>query len=302
MKNLKIICSREYIVRLLNRYNLTKSLYPNYLLFLKNIKVLNRLLFDKQPHFLEIHAADHCNLNCYGCSHYSSISEERYLDLQNLEINLKHLQKVSKYFKEVRIMGGEPLLHPEIIRIMETVRGTFKHNQISLLSNGILLKRMNEEFWAACKKNNIELKITIYPNVNVDSILQILDDKEVKYSFYADRKGTHWEALLLNEKKSKNALINYYRCGGYQECWQLYDNKIIGCSTSAYAFNLNRKFGSNFQLDKKDYLPVDESLSRRKLLWFSFRVKKFCKYCVFPRKTTNWQKTGYSASEWICNQ
>ena len=302
MKNLKIICSREYIVRLLNRYNLTKSLYPNYLLFKKNIKVLNRLLFDKQPHFLEIHAADHCNLNCYGCSHYSSISEERYLDLQNLEINLKHLQKVSKYFKEVRIMGGEPLLHPEIIRIMEAVRGTFKHNQISLVSNGILLKRMSEEFWAACKKNNIELKITIYPNVNVDSILQILDDKEVKYSFYADRNGAHWETLLLNEKKSGNALINYYKCGGYQECWQLYDNKIIGCSTSAYAFYLNRKFGSNFQLEEKDYLPVDESLSRRKLLRFSFRVKKFCKYCVFPRETTTWQKTGYSASEWICNR
>ena len=45
---------------------------------------------------------------------------------------------------------------------------------------------------------------------------------------------------------------------------------VIGCSTAAYAFNLNRKFGSNFHLEDKDCLPVDESLSRRKLLWFFF--------------------------------
>lgn len=294
---------KVYIVKLLNKNKLTRYLYPNYILLKNNIKMLSQLFFDKQPHLIEIHAVDHCNLNCYGCSHYSSISEEKYLEIQNLEKNLKYLQKVSKYFKEVRIMGGEPLLHPEIARIMEMVRNTFKYNQISLLSNGILLKRMNDEFWVACKKNNIELKLTIYPNVNINDIMQMLNDKEVKYSIYGDRKMyRHWESLLLDETKLGNALINYYKCGGYQKCWQLYENKIIGCSISAYAFKLNRKFGSNFQLEEKDWLPIDEFLSKRKLLLFAFRINKFCRYCVFPRKKINWQRSRSSSTEWISNK
>ena len=199
-------------------------------------------------------------------------------------------------------MGGEPLLNKDIALILRGLRTTFKSNKISIVTNGLLLERMRDSFWESVRLNDIEIRITVYPNVNIEHILNLVKGKNVRYSIYGTRvMAKQWRSYLLNEKGG-NKVLNYYHCSVIKSCWQLYDGKIIGCSTSAYAFNLNRKFGSNFQLEGKDYLRVDESLSRRKLFWFAFRVKNFCRYCVFPAKETDWRKSAYSASEWIANQ
>ena len=40
---------------------------------------------------LEVHLTDHCNLNCKGCSHFSNISDEFFLDKNDFERDLKEL-------------------------------------------------------------------------------------------------------------------------------------------------------------------------------------------------------------------
>ncbi|MCH5322196.1 MAG: hypothetical protein J1E31_01265 [Helicobacter sp.] len=41
--------------------------------------------------FVEIHLAEHCNLNCFSCSHFSQLADEEYTDLASFEKDMKQL-------------------------------------------------------------------------------------------------------------------------------------------------------------------------------------------------------------------
>lgn len=35
-------------------------------------------------HSIETQIVDHCNLNCYGCTHYSTLAPENFINIDNL--------------------------------------------------------------------------------------------------------------------------------------------------------------------------------------------------------------------------
>jgi len=69
--------------------------------------------------------------------------------------------------KRIGVMGGEPLLHPELKQILISARVYFPDTLIQLVTNGLLLLRQDEEFWQICRENNITLVNTRYP-INLD--------------------------------------------------------------------------------------------------------------------------------------
>ena len=40
---------------------------------------------------VEIHLAEHCNLNCFCCNHFSQLADEEYTDLASFEKDMKQL-------------------------------------------------------------------------------------------------------------------------------------------------------------------------------------------------------------------
>lgn len=64
--------------------------------------------------------------------------------------------------ERLELMGGEPLLHPNIIRNNEIARNNFE-GEINVCTNGILLEKQSSTFFEACNRLNISIAITIYP-------------------------------------------------------------------------------------------------------------------------------------------
>lgn len=248
---------------------------------------------------LEIHVTDHCNLNCKGCSHYSPILEERLIDIDGLNDDLNSIFKLSNCFSQIRILGGEPLLHPELHKILELVRKYFKRQEILIVTNGVLLLNMNDFFWNAIRDNNIIISMTVYPNINYDKINALLRGKEVPFQFYGQRNGkNNWLSFNLKES-GENSLSNFYKCGGHQFCWQLRNGKIFSCPICAYSEILNKRFGTNFRIKKNDFIDLKSCTSKLRLRLFSLLPKPFCRYCKLPRKLETWQFSKYDKNEWV---
>ena len=90
--------------------------------------------------YLEHHIVDHCNLNCAGCSHFSPLASEWYESLEDFRKDFTELaNKTNTQVKTIRIMGGEPLLHPQVTDFLITARQLFPTSEIQLVTNGILL-------------------------------------------------------------------------------------------------------------------------------------------------------------------
>ncbi|MBR5637205.1 MAG: hypothetical protein IKW81_09780, partial [Pseudobutyrivibrio sp.] len=65
--------------------------------------------------YLEYHVADHCNLNCSSCVHFSPlVKEPTFTDFDKLECDLMQLKRKVHYFDAIRILGGEPLLNDRL--------------------------------------------------------------------------------------------------------------------------------------------------------------------------------------------
>ena len=69
--------------------------------------------------------------------------------------------------------GGEPLLHPDLTKIIYFCRECFPTGLIKIFTNGTLLLRQEENFWKACRDCKIILWITHYPiSIQIDKIRQ----------------------------------------------------------------------------------------------------------------------------------
>ena len=94
---------------------------------------------------LDVQVCDHCNLRCAGCLHFAPLAPERFLDLGEYERDLRRLAAIEGfggYFESIVLMGGEPLLHPQVADVVSVTRAILPDENITLCTNGLLLKRM----------------------------------------------------------------------------------------------------------------------------------------------------------------
>ena len=90
--------------------------------------------------YLEHHIVDHCNLNCAGCSHFSPLAQPWFEDLIQFKKDFSQLWDITKgNVGTIRLMGGEPLLHPQFDEFMAFTCGLFPHTQVQIVTNGILI-------------------------------------------------------------------------------------------------------------------------------------------------------------------
>ena len=108
---------------------------------------------------LEINVVHHCNLSCLGCSHLSPRLPKYFLSPDRLSHDLSIL---SKYCRPefISLLGGEPLLHPDLIEIINVVRSSGISDRIRVVTNGRLLHKMPDQFW----KDVDEVHVSLYPS------------------------------------------------------------------------------------------------------------------------------------------
>jgi len=135
---------------------------------------------------IEVNVVFHCNLSCRACSHLSPYSKPYFVDPDSLHNDLIIL---SKYFhaERINLLGGEPLLHPRLLDIIDVVKDTGIADKIRVVTNGLLLSSIDEYFWRAID----ELSISVYPQteakLNIDS-----------YKHYAQKYNKKIEILYFD--------------------------------------------------------------------------------------------------------
>lgn len=256
----------------------------------------------RPPFEIEIHLAEHCNLNCISCLHYSSIASHEFPDIKNLINSFKELGRHPNCFATIRLLGGEPLLNPNLPEILFLARKYLGNAKIELLTNGILLlneKVITDEFWQSCKKNYIIIAVTKYPiGMDYNSIKQICKKKGCKYVIFGDRIGDeNFCAYKLKIDPYKKNFKKYIGCCN-RRCLQLVNDKIFPCSVSAYVRHINNKFNQNFTHKEGDFLLL-KNISLYNLIKFQSKSKPFCSHCTPRSDGFPWRRSNYKASEWI---
>lgn len=282
-----------HIKRLLNRL-----LTPIRILFsLPLKKKLEKIRF-------EVHLAEHCNLNCQGCSHFSPLAGPELVEVEGFRRDMERMGELfSHECQEIHLLGGEPLLHPDLITLLKITRDNFPIGDIIIITNGILLPKQEDAFWRSCHENKIKIRVTNYPiQLDVDTIQAAAEkfDVPVDVSWY----GSHWKhtfvIIPLDPSGRRDIKRNFARCEYANLCIALSHGKLFTCHVAAYIRYFNQKFKQNFSVDETDYVDIYKENSKDIILEKLSEPIPFCRYCDFSRRRTcAWGISKRDINEWL---
>ena len=134
---------------------------------------------------LDIHIADHCNLNCELCCHNSQLVEgEVLVGYEEYQRDLRQLHKLVPDICNISVLGGEPLLHPDLIHLLQITREIYPYTNITMVTNGLLLGSSSPELIECLKRNDIGIAISLYPPMHhrLDEMLKFIKSTGIKAS------------------------------------------------------------------------------------------------------------------------
>ena len=149
---------------------------------------------------LEINLIDNCNLNCVGCTHFSSIyGTESILPYAQYEEELRQIRKVGKLVR-LRLLGGEPFMVPMLEQYIRAARQIFPETDIEVVTNGLLIEHLDRKLLKVMKDCKVGIVITPYkPTMYIkEKIIERLDSYELWWSFDGSLITEFSRQLTLN--------------------------------------------------------------------------------------------------------
>lgn len=290
----------------------------------KNKEISESFLFDNEFVLKNIylHILDECNLNCAYCDNFSPLvdSNNKYvMNPNNLEKTFKRLKHLTKHIPFISIGGGEPLLHPDLLKILQILRNIYNKSIITLQTNGILLYNKqfyNPVFIKQLSDLDIDVRVTLYPISKTHE--KILLSLKEYYSTLNARLCLHYRERMVHLKISTHKQLqktnNFYNCdlAGYIDnekdtlrCNQINENgDLFFCTLFANIRILENYF--NIKFDVKDgldgdYVNIFDIDDINKLIYPLNNRCPFCDYCIdtsYKRKEP-WKLSKRKKYEWI---
>ena len=281
----------EQLVRLgINRSNIIYGLPEDVFVQVleENYRKKTQRLTLREFHF-EINIVKHCNLNCRGCNHFSPLASNDFMSVSVIENDVRRLGELFHHTaSRIYLLGGEPLLHPQIEEIAKICREHFPETKIFIVTNGILLANMSESFWKCCKDNKIIISPTRYPiKIDYDSLSDLANSHGVEYFMFG---GTDFYARKLWFEPidicgSHDVDDEFKQCRQANKCITLENGKLYTCILPPTIQAFNSYFGYNLEVTEEDGIDIYKAKSYEEVLDFFTHPIPFCKYCDWKSHT-----------------
>lgn len=252
----------------------------------------------------EVDIVSHCNLNCKCCSQFSCIADEEYIDVEVMERDFKRLGKLfSGRCKRIYLIGGEPLLHPNLSMCMNIARAYFTEGEISVFTNGLLLLKQKDEFWQICREKKISIIVTKYPiTLNYEDIMDRARKEQVSFKFFTTSEDFKFMINLgLDIDGMQDMEHSFFQCHEANNCIKLRDGKLFPCTRPAAIYRFNHYFGFDLQVCEADFIDIYKAVDKEQILRKLAEPIPFCRYCnvLKERSAVDWGKTEGKLEEWI---
>lgn len=247
---------------------------------------------------IEFHLADHCNLNRKGCSHFSNLVPQPIFP--DKEQFVRDLHQLAGYFSQIHdfyLLGGEPLLNPEIGVYIRTVREAFPYTNVIIVTNGLLLLTLKEEVIQTIKENRVHISISDYACLDRDKIISFIQ----AHALSADlREGKECFSKYLNPRGDSDKEQVFSNCIR-RNCTFLAKGKMAACCQPFVVHYFNDYFHEN--------LPEEEGIDLYEPGLTGWEIQKrlitpmeSCRYCSAD-VPFDWamSKAPYSKDDWCVN-
>jgi hypothetical protein len=266
---------------------------------------LRRLTPQKQLKLLTLYIYDGCNLNCKGCNVFIPLCPKRAWTVETAEFK-KDVERLAELFGNnieiLELMGGEPLLHPRLAELISAVRKQFPCVNIRIVTNGLLLPKMGDDFWNSCRVNDALISVTPYPvTLDLDKINELALRKNAKIEFFGiGTEKTSWH-FAYDPAGGQHPAESFNFCRMANNCVSLKSGKIATCPPILYASYFGDYFENGMTASDADTIDIHKVRSGQEILEFVAKPVPFCRFCDVKHRTYDnpWRTSKREISEWV---
>ena len=245
--------------------------------------------------YLETHVCDHCNLNCKSCTHFCPlVTEPTFTDLERYTQDIQTLSK-KLAIRTIRLMGGEPLLHPQINDFIRVTREAYPHSRLFIVTNGLLLLKMPEAFWETLQTYRVRIHWSKYPPLK-ERFAEIENRlRKARVSYHGGDASYFGNFSAFGSDDQTDPQEAFKACGN--RCHNLYRGKLYTCP-ACYVFRANDYFKANHEIPEGWDIY---QYTGKELQHFLNKPIPFCRYChhaVHP-KSFPWDASKRQKEEWM---
>jgi hypothetical protein len=233
---------------------------------------------------IEYSVAYHCNLKCSACSHMSPYVPKQLPTLESFVEDLTALSPVL-HAKDIRLLGGEPLQHPQIVDFLKEARRSGIADTVMLTTNGLLLNSMKDEFW-----ENVDfIWVSLYPGRSpTEKVLEHIKARAAESNTRLDLDPTdHFRASYVTEPHPMDwtTRMLFNTCGSAHRyhCHMLYEGKLFKCAMPPFLPDFLAAMGKDGYDPAVDAFDIHGSgnlFEELKAFLFSQEPLEACRWCV----------------------
>ena len=226
--------------------------------------------------YLEINLIYGCNLSCEHCTHFCKYSR----GIEPLENIIAWYESWHEKImpKNIRLIGGEPLLYPQLCEAIDITGRYWPETNILLTTNGLLLEKVSDEIIGMLCERNIHVYVSQHYNDEefnppffrgIDRLIKF----GIRYTIYTSymnwRKMYHVNdqgTLLPYQSDWKQAWEN---CQTKNICPTLLQNRLYKCQHIAHVLRCmdNGLLGDEWNA-VKSYIPLSPDASLEEMRRF----------------------------------
>lgn len=222
---------------------------------------------------------ERCSLRCKDCSNLMQYYQSPKNISKDMALKqLKRLLDIVDGIFDVRIIGGEPFMNPEMYDILYEALNLDRISNFSIYTNATILpdSKMKE----LLKNDKIKCEISDYGELarNFPKFVEIMENEKIRYHVV---RMNEWHALgaLKNRDMTEAQMKQLFSHCYCNDLLTLLNGKVYRCPYSAHGRNLNAiPYNEEDEVDlfsgSREYLR-----SKLKFMIFEKNFDNACGYC-----------------------
>jgi organic radical activating enzyme len=233
---------------------------------------------------ISITPAVHCNLHCADCWAVSPYLSAHFPSLGQMEADLSLLGAVL-HARELRLLGGEPLLNPELGELAQMGKQSGIAESVAIFTNGRLLHKMDELTW----RNIDSLMVSVYPEAPPsDAVMAEVADLARKHNVQLRvlrRHQFHTRIVTAPHPPDLTTRLIYQTCrpAHYDHCHRVHEGRLYQCYIPLALSGYLERLGQDRYLPEWDGLSLSDQsnlFTAVKDYLLSPEPLQACRYCL----------------------
>lgn len=247
---------------------------------------------------LETLVVNHCNLSCKGCNAWAPLSPPTFADPERFDADIKRVAELFDRVEMFGVIGGEALLHPRVLDFAHSARAALPDTDIYLVSNGLLMLKMPDEFFDELSRLDIRVNVSAYPiNLDRDAILARAQEHGVRLA-YTENREEFW-TFPVRRQGGCDPAHSFARCRALTNCPMMSNGRIYTCGRAGLAPIFEGASGWDLSRTQRDSLDIYGDVTGFDVIEYLTRPIDFCRFCdVDAMRSFEWCSGSRTFEEW----